>query len=95
MTRPTAVYLERIASRTVTRRFGWLADHAGATVPDDVRAHLLDLAKGGSRAFFGSRRPTPGAIGHQHVWNLTVNVGTDELRESADLARRQTVAGKR
>ena len=90
-----AVYLERIASRTVTRRFGWLADHAGATIPDDVRAHLLDLAKGGSRAFFGSRRPTPGAIGHQHVWNLTVNVGTDELRESAGLARRQTVAGKR
>ncbi len=88
-------YLERIASRTLTRRFGWLADHAGAAIPNDVRAHLLDLAKGRGRAFFGPRSPTSGAVGHQHVWNLTVNVGTDELREGAGLARRQTVTRKR
>ena len=90
-----AVYLERIASRTLARRFGWLADHAGATIPNDVRAHLLDLAKGGNRSFFGPRSRTPSAIGHQQAWNLSVNVGTDELRESAGLARRQTVARKR
>ena len=88
-------YLERIASRALTRRFGWLADHAGATIPNNVRAHLLDLAKGSGRAFYGPRSPTPGAIGHQHVWNLTVNVGTDALRESAGLARRHTITAKR
>ena len=84
-------YLERIASRTLTRRFGWLADHAGATVPDDVYAHLLDLSKGNSKAFLGPRNPKPGAIGYQDAWQLNVNVGREELRESAGLARRHTV----
>ena len=87
-----ADYLERIASRTLTRRFGWLVDHAGATIPDDARARLLDLARGSSQAFFGPRSPQPGAIGYQDIWQLTVNVGSEELRESTGLARRRTVA---
>ena len=87
-----AEYLERIASRTLTRRFGWLAEHAGATIPDDARAHLLHLAKGAGKAFFGPRSPRPGAIGYQDTWHLTVNVAGEELRESAGLARKRTVA---
>ena len=90
-----ANHLERIASRTLTRRFGWLADHAGATIPDDARARLLDLARGGSKAFFGPRSPRPGAIGYQDVWQLTVNIRSEELRESAGFARRRTVAPSR
>lgn len=90
-----AVYMERIASLTLTRRFGWLADHAGATIPDDIRTRLLDLAKSGSKAFFGPRSPKPDAIGHQDLWQLTVNVGGGELRESAGLAHRRTLPGGR
>ena len=66
-------------------------DHAGATIPDDVYAHLRDLAKGNGKSFFGPRIPKPGAIGYQDNWQLTVNIPGDELRESADLARRHTV----
>ena len=90
-----ASYLERIASRTLTRRFGWLADHAGATIPDAVREYLLVLAKGGGKAFLGSRNPEPDAIGYQDAWQLTVNVGRNELRESAGLARRHLIARER
>ena len=64
--------------------------HAGAAIPDDVYAHLRDLAKGSGKSFLGPRIPKPGAIGYQDKWQLTVNVPGDELRESADLARRHT-----
>ena len=59
-----ATYLERIASRTLTRRFGWLADHAGAKIPDDVNSHLRELAKGSGKAFLvqESRNPARSAI---------------------------------
>ena len=89
--RRAADYLEQIASRTLARRFGWLAEHAGAMVPDDARARLLDLASGSGKAFYGPRSPRPGAIGYQDAWQLTVNVGSEELRESSGLARRRTV----
>lgn len=86
-----ASYLDQIASRTLSRRFAWLADHAGATMPDDVYAHLRGLAKGNGNSFFGPRIPTSGAIGYQDIWQLIVNIPGDELRESADLARRHAV----
>ena len=86
-----AAYLDRIASRTLARRFGWLVDHADATIPDDVYAHLRDLAKGNGKSLFGPRTPKPGAIGYQDNWQLTINIPGDELRDSADLARRHTV----
>ena len=84
-------YLERMSSKTLTRRFGWLAERAGATFPDDVRAHLNDLAKGSGKAFFGPRIPRPGAIGYQDIWQLTVNIASHELRDSAGIARRHSV----
>ena len=86
-----ATYLDRIATRTLARRFGWLVDHAGATIPDDVYAHLRELAKGNGKSLFGPRTPKPGAVGYQDNWQLTVNIPGDELRDSADLARRHTV----
>ncbi len=86
-----ATYLNRLVARTLTRRFGWLADHASATIPDDEHAHLCDLAKGSGKAFFGAKIPKPNAIGNQDNWQLTVNVPGHELRESAGLAQRHTV----
>ena len=88
-------YLERMSSKTLTRRFGWLAERAGATFPDDVRAHLNDLAKGSGKAFFGPRIPRPGAIGYQDIWQLTVNIASHELRDSAGIARRHSVDRER
>ena len=90
-----ASYLERISSKTLARRFGWLAERAGASIPEDVRTHLQDLAKGTGRAYFGPRIPRPGAIGHQENWQLTVNVSSHELSDSAGIARPRSVDRER
>lgn len=82
-------YLEQIKSTTLVRRFGWLSDHVGAEMPADMRVHLHQLAAGSSKAFLGPKIPKENAIGYQKSWNLAVNVGKDELAESAGLARRQ------
>ena len=90
-----ARYLDRMSSKTLPRRFGWLAERAGATIPEDVRTHLQDLAKGTSKAFFGPRIPKPGAIGYQESWQLTVNVASHELSDSAGIARPRSVDRER
>ena len=90
-----AGYLDRMSSKTLTRRFGWLAERAGATIPEDVRAHLQDLAKGSGRAYFGPRTPKPDAIGYQESWQLTVNVASHELSDSAEIARPRSVGRER
>jgi predicted transcriptional regulator of viral defense system len=89
--RKAVSYLDRIGSVTLVRRFGWLADHVGAEVPEDVRAHLRALATGSGKSFLGPKTPKQGAIGYQSAWQLTVNVSKEDLRESAGLARRQTL----
>ncbi len=86
-----ASYLERIGSITLVRRFGWLADHVGAEIPEDVRTHLRELAAGSGKSFLGPKKPKHGVVGYQSTWQLTVNVSEKELRESVGLARRQTV----
>ena len=86
-----ASYLERIGSKTLVRRFGWLTEQVGADVAEDVRAQLRELAAGSGKSFFGPKKPKPGAIGYQGAWQLAVNVSKDELRESVGLARRQTI----
>lgn len=86
-----ASYLERIGSTALVRRFGWLADHVGAEIPEDVRAELHQLAAGSSKAFLGSKKPSTHAIGYQSTWQLAVHVDEKELRESAGLARRQSI----
>lgn len=86
-----ANYLERTESKTLVRRFGWLADHVGARMPEDVRRRLGRLAAGGGMSFFGPREPCPDAIGYQRAWRLVVNVREREMHESAGLARQRTV----
>jgi len=90
-----ASYLERISSKTLARRFGWLAERADASIPEDVRTHLQDLAKGAGRAYFGPRIPKPGAIGYQESWQITANVASHELSDSADIARPRSVDRER
>ena len=65
------------------RRKGWLAERAGATIPVDVRTNLQDLAKGAGKSFFGPKIPKPGAIGYQASWQLTANVASQHLSDSA------------
>lgn len=89
-----ASYLERIGSKTLVRRFGWLVDHVGAEFPEDARVRLNGLAAAGGMSFFGPRRPRTGIIGYRSAWRLAVNVGEEELRESAGLARRRMVERK-
>ena len=86
-----ARYLERMSSKTLTRRFGWLAERAGATIPEGVRTHLQELAKGPGKAFYGPRIPKPGAIGYQDSWLLTANVSSQDLRDSDGIASRHSV----
>ena len=86
-------YLERIGSKALVRRFGWVMDHVGAEMPADIRDRLLGLACGGARTWMG---PNPAikvgdAIGHDRTWHLFVNVARGELRESAGLGRRKVV----
>ena len=93
--RKAASYLDRMSSMTLTRRFGWLAERAGAKIPEDVRAHLQDLAKGSGKAYFGPRISKPGVIGYQDSWQLTANVANHELSESAGIALRHSVDRER
>jgi predicted transcriptional regulator of viral defense system len=88
----TAGYLERIDSIALIRKFGWLADHVGAPMPDVVRSILLDRAgHGTSTTILGPRTRPADARGYQSRWKLTVNVSNGELKESEGLARRHTV----
>ena len=70
-------------------------ERAGATIPEDVRMHLQDLAKGSGRAYFGPRTPKPGALGYQQRWQLTANVASHELSDSAGVARPRSVDRER
>jgi predicted transcriptional regulator of viral defense system len=86
-----ADYLERIGSAPLVRRFGWLADHAGADIPPDVRERLLRLAGHSRKAFLGPKAEGKDAIGYDVTWRLFVNVTREELHGSAGLGRRRTI----
>lgn len=86
-----ADYLERIRSTSLVRRFGWLADHAGAYIPGGERERLLRLAGQGRKAFLGPRGEVKGAIGYDSTWRLFVNLTREELYGSAGLGQRRTI----
>ena len=89
-----AGYLDRIGSKALTRRFGWLADHAGAAMPDDVRARLREMALGGGRSVFGPQAPRPDAIGYRRDWRLVVHVSGRDLLDSEGIARRKSLPSR-
>ena len=84
-------YLGRIGSTALVRRFGWLADHAGADIPPSERERLLRLAGHSRKTFLGPREKVKGAIGYDSTWRLFVNLTQEELRGSAGLGRRRTI----
>ena len=83
-------YLQRIASKPLTQRCGWLTDYVGAKIPDNARAEISQIASKGRKTFLGPRKAPPGAIGYDETWRLVVNVTPEELHGSA-LGRRQSV----
>jgi len=92
---PKAVeYLERIESRTLIQRFGWLVDHAGADIPPAARDRLLHAVAHARKTFLGPATPIDGAIGYDGAWHLFVNLSRRDLQASAGLARRRTVKGE-
>ena len=90
-----ADYLERIGSGALTRRFGWLADHVEADVPDGVRNRLLRLAALSRKTWFGTdparARVVQGAIGYDKTWRVFVNATREDLQGSAGLGRLSTM----
>jgi predicted transcriptional regulator of viral defense system len=87
-------YLERIGSRTLIQRFGWLADHAGADIPAVDRERLLRFVGRARKTFLGPTTQTDGAVGYDGSWRLFVNLSRQDLQASAGLARRRTVKGE-
>ncbi len=87
-------YVERFDSSPLPHRVGWLLDHVKADVPQDVRAHLLDLAKRSRKTSLGpdpARARAPRAIGFDETWRLFVNVSAEELTGSAGSGQRKTI----
>src|SRR5205085_835582 len=86
----TADYLDRIGSPSLVRQFGWLADHANADMPQDIRAKLLKHVDRSVSSFLGPKKQVRGAIGYNATWRITINVARDELQASQGLGRKQT-----
>lgn len=86
-------YLERMGTDTIARRFGWLADHVQADVPQDIRQGVMNLTGQGSTATLGPPRShkVPDAVGYDSTWRLFVNVAKDELRDTVGLGRSKTI----
>src|ERR1019366_9472002 len=57
-------YLERIGSRTLIQRFGWLVDHAGADMAPADRERLLRAIGHARKTFLGPTTPINGAVGY-------------------------------
>jgi predicted transcriptional regulator of viral defense system len=81
-------YLERIGSKPLIQRFGWLVDHAAADIPPAVRDRLLALVRGARKVFLGRGG---GAAAYDESWRVFVNVPREDLKASAGLGRRRTV----
>jgi predicted transcriptional regulator of viral defense system len=85
--------VERIGSRPLVHRFGWLVDHVNADIPEDARTHLLRTSDRSRKTWWGAdpaRESVKNAVGFNETWRLYVNVPTSELRESAGLGQRKT-----
>lgn len=88
-------YLDRIGSKPLVQRYGWLLDHVNAEIPEDARAQLLRLIGRGRKTFLGTRNPVPGGIGYDKTWRLAVNVSAAELHGSAGIGRRHAITKRR
>jgi predicted transcriptional regulator of viral defense system len=89
-----ASYVDRFSSSPLPHRVGWLLDHVKADVPQEVRAHLLEVSTRTRKTWLGrdpERARAQHAIGFDETWRLFVNVSAEELRGSAGLGQRKTI----
>jgi predicted transcriptional regulator of viral defense system len=84
-------YLDRIGSASLVRRFGFLADHIKAQLPDKLYARLQKAAGRPGSSILGPRKAEGDVIGYNAKWHLTVNVTTAKLSESAGFGKRHTI----
>lgn len=84
-------YLERIGSRSLIQRFGWLVDNVGAEIPAADRERLLRFVKGNRQVFLGPKGETQNPIGYNPTWRLFVNLPKRDLEASVGLGRRRVV----
>ena len=86
-------YLERIGSKSLVQRFGWLVDHAGAEMPPPERERLLQMVRRARRSIFGSTTPVNNPAGYDDTWRIRVNVSREDLKASTGLGRRHAIKG--
>jgi predicted transcriptional regulator of viral defense system len=90
-----AGYLERINSRALARRLGWLVDYVKADLPPEDRDRLMRVVARSRKTYLGPdparARAVEGAIGYDETWRVFVNVKLEELQGSAGLGRRKAV----
>jgi len=93
-----AGYVDRFSSSPLPHRLGWLLDHVKADVPQEIRAHLLDVSTRTRKTWLGpdpARGRAEDAIGLDKTWRLFINVSAEELRGSAGLGQRKTITKDR
>jgi predicted transcriptional regulator of viral defense system len=77
------------------RRFGWLADHIKADLPQPIRERLMQLASQSRKTWLGPDPAREGvvaeAMGYDKKWRLFVNVTREELHGSAGLGQRKAI----
>ena len=86
-------YLEQIGAKSLTQRFGWLADHAGAEVPPAQRERLLQMTRHARRTDFGPAGAISNPLGTDDTWRIHVKLSREDLQASAGLARRRSIKG--
>jgi predicted transcriptional regulator of viral defense system len=86
-----ASYLKQIASVTLVRRLGWLADHTGAEIPATIRTQMHSMADRPGVSFLGPRKPANDAIGYSRQWHLMVNIPMSAVSESRARAKRRKI----
>lgn len=84
-------YLQRIGSRGLVQRFGWLSDHVGAEIPAADRERLLRFIGHSHKAFLGPKEEIQNAVGYDDTWRLFINIADEEFRDTAGLGRRRAV----
>src|SRR5271170_3120149 len=69
----------RMKSKAVMQRLGFLADLVGRPLPDDVRDALREAIPKSYRSHFGRTERRDGDIGYVAAWGLYVNARREDL----------------
>lgn len=86
-------YLERMNTGSLARRFGWLADHVKADMPQNTRARVQTVAARSRSTWLGApeENTVRGALGYDKDWRIFINVPREELHGSSGLGQRRQI----